>query len=149
MLLFHISRLPDKVKHTWFDAVIQEPGVDIVLDRTGELESCLATALTKAQLTKLANLTAVGDMEQLQKIRELCAMWNMDLMLHGMAQVSCNTVVIHLQWHCRTEASILAGCMECSVCQPLPFLVCCVNPHCICLRNWSCWTPEELSFKPK
>ena len=69
-------------------AVIQEPGIDIVLDPTGDLECCLATALTRAQLRKLSTFAPVADQEQRQKIRELCAMWDMDLMLHGMAHVS-------------------------------------------------------------
>ena len=69
-------------------AVIQEPGIDIVLDPTGDLECCLATALTKAQLRELSTFAPVADQEQLQRIRELCAMWDMDLMLHGMAHVS-------------------------------------------------------------
>lgn len=69
-------------------AVTQEPGIDIVLDPTGDLECCLATALTKAQLGKLSTFAPVTDQEQRQKIRELCAMWDMDLMLHGMAHVS-------------------------------------------------------------
>lgn len=70
-------------------AVMQEPGIDVVLDPTGELECCLATALTKAQLRQLSTFAPVADQEQQQKIRELCAMWDMDLMLHGMAHVSC------------------------------------------------------------
>ncbi len=69
-------------------AVIQEPGTDIVLDPTGDLECCLATALTKAQLREISTFAPVADQEQRQKIRELCAMWDMDLMLHGMAHVS-------------------------------------------------------------
>ncbi|KAL0030398.1 hypothetical protein WJX79_001476 [Trebouxia sp. C0005] len=67
--------------------VMQEPGIDVVLDPTGELECCLATALTKAQLRQLSTFAPVADQEQQQKIRELCAMWDMDLMLHGMAHM--------------------------------------------------------------
>ena len=79
--------MTESVQHVTV-AVIQEPGIDIVLDPTGDLECCLATALTKAQLRELSTFAPVADQEQRQKIRELCAMWDMDLMLHGMAHVS-------------------------------------------------------------
>ena len=69
------------------DAVVDEAGLDIVLDPTGELERCLSTALTKAELRKLANFAPVSDAHDKQAIRELCAMWDMDHMLHGMSQV--------------------------------------------------------------
>ena len=69
------------------DAVADEAGLDIVLDPTGELERCLSTALTKAELRKLANFAPVKDAHDKQAIRELCAMWDMDHMLHGMSQV--------------------------------------------------------------
>ena len=69
------------------DAVVDEAGLDIVLDPTGELERCLSTALTKAELRKLANFVPVSDARDKQTIRELCAMWDMDHMLHGMSQV--------------------------------------------------------------
>lgn len=70
------------------DAVLDEPGLDIVLDPTGELEQCLSTALTKAELRQLASFVSVTDAHKKQEIRELCAMWNMDQMLHGMSQVN-------------------------------------------------------------
>ncbi len=81
-------------------AVMQEPGIDIVLDPTDDLECCLATALTKAQLRKVSTFAPVADQEQRQKIRELCAMWDMDLMLHGMAHVSqhCKESGTHTSW---------------------------------------------------
>ena len=69
------------------DAVMDEPGLDIVLDPTGELEQCLSTALTKAELRKLANFAPVTDAHKKQEVRELCAMWDMEQMLHGMSQV--------------------------------------------------------------
>ena len=69
------------------DAVVDEAGLDIVLDPTGELERCLSTALTKAELRKLANFAPVIHARDKQAIRELCAMWDMDHMLHGMSQV--------------------------------------------------------------
>lgn len=69
------------------DAVVDEAGLDIILDPTGELERCLSTALTKAELRTLANFAPVSDAHDKQAVRELCAMWDMDHMLHGMSQV--------------------------------------------------------------
>lgn len=74
--------------HLFACTVVQEPGIDIVLDPLGDLERCLSTALTKAQLSKLSRLVPVTDEGQLQKIKELCAMWDLELMLHGVSQVS-------------------------------------------------------------
>ena len=71
-------------------AVIDEPGLDIILDPTGELELCLSTALTKPELRSLADFAALTGEPQRQEVRELCAMWDMDDMLHGMTQVSAD-----------------------------------------------------------
>ena len=90
-------------------AVIQEPGIDIVLDPTGDLECCLATALTKAQLRELSTFAPVADQEQLQRIRELCAMWDMDLMLHGLAHVSHRRKDLAQQVVCGSLRRILYG----------------------------------------
>ena len=98
-------------------AVIQEPGIDIVLDPTGDLERCLATALTKAQLRELSTFAPVTDQEQRQKIRELCAMWDMDLMLHGMAHVSQHGKLAHIyhqlaSWAARYNTCFLIRSMS-------------------------------------
>lgn len=69
------------------DAVVDEPGLDIILDPTGDLERCLTAALTEAELKKLANFAPVSDAHDRQAIKVLCAMWDMDHMLHGMSQV--------------------------------------------------------------
>ena len=82
--------------------MVQEPGIDIVLDPLGDLERCLSTALTKARLSKLSSLVPVTDEGQFQKIKELCAMWDLDLMLHGMSQVrSCGSDSMHDTILCR------------------------------------------------
>lgn len=69
------------------DAVMDEYGLDIVLDPNGELKCCLSAALPQDELKKLATFAAVTDTHDKQRIRELCAIWDMDHMPQGMSQV--------------------------------------------------------------
>lgn len=82
------------------DAVVDEPGLDIILDPTGELERCLTTALTEAELKKLANFAPVSDAQDKQAIKELCAMWDIYHMLHGMSQVGLLSLIPGVRYAC-------------------------------------------------
>lgn len=68
---------------------MNESGLDIILDPNEELERCLSAALPKHELKKLANFAPVDDKHDRQKVRELCAMWDLDRLLQGMSQVKC------------------------------------------------------------
>lgn len=115
---------PPHVKHLLLshidcpaDAVVDEPGLDIILDPTGELERCLTTALTEAELKKLANFAPVTDAHDKQAIKELCAVWDMDHMPHGMSQVGL--CLCCLGWPyacvilCRVLKCMITCCMAC------------------------------------
>ena len=66
---------------------MKEPGVDIILDPTGELDQRLTSALLRSRLTHMADLAPVTSSETKHQIRKLCSLWNLAIMLHGMTQV--------------------------------------------------------------